>query len=223
MIYLTSDLHGYPIDKFLYLLDEVKFSSKDTLYILGDVIDRGPDGIRLLKWCMRQPNVKLLMGNHERLMLRCESMITGPTEISSVLMHSLDLWMSNGGDVTLEALRNESVEMRYRILDYIRDLPIYFELTVDGQKYVLVHAGLGGYEQGREMSDYCENELTWERPSLDTEYSHDFITIFGHTPTCYMSRYSEGSPIKSATWWNIDTGAACGLWPTIVKLGENVN
>ncbi len=220
MIYATSDLHGYPIDKFLYLLDEVKFSGKDTLYILGDVIDRGPDGIKLLKWCMRQPNVKLLMGNHERMLLRCEDMILGPTELSTPLMRSLDHWMSNGGEMTVEALKNESAETRYRILDYLRELPIYAELTAGGVHYVLCHAGLGGYEEGKPLSEYSEHDLTWERPDLDTVYSRDFITVFGHTPTCYVSRYSEGSVIKTETWWNIDTGAACGLWPTVVTLGE---
>ena len=69
MIYVTSDLHGYPLEKFRSMLDSVGFSQKDFLYILGDVIDRGADGISLLRWIMLQPNVELLLGNHEAMML----------------------------------------------------------------------------------------------------------------------------------------------------------
>ena len=48
MVYVTSDLHGYPLDKFLQFLDSVGFSQNDQLYVLGDVIDRGVDGVKIL-------------------------------------------------------------------------------------------------------------------------------------------------------------------------------
>ena len=42
MIYVMSDLHGC-FDKYLLMLEKIKLSEKDTLYILGDVVDRGAD------------------------------------------------------------------------------------------------------------------------------------------------------------------------------------
>ena len=48
MTYVTADLHGYSIDKFKELLALAGFSESDRLIVLGDVIDRGPDGIKLL-------------------------------------------------------------------------------------------------------------------------------------------------------------------------------
>lgn len=44
MIYVISDLHGYPFVTFLELLNKANFSSDDYLFILGDVIDRGMYG-----------------------------------------------------------------------------------------------------------------------------------------------------------------------------------
>ena len=41
MIYVISDLHGYPFDKFMALLKKAGFSENDFLYVLGDVVDRG--------------------------------------------------------------------------------------------------------------------------------------------------------------------------------------
>ena len=40
MIYVISDLHGYPHEKLLALLDKAGFGRDDFLYILGDVVDR---------------------------------------------------------------------------------------------------------------------------------------------------------------------------------------
>ena len=42
--YAISDLHGQ-YKMFLKFLEKVEFSDKDSLYMLGDAIDRGPDGI----------------------------------------------------------------------------------------------------------------------------------------------------------------------------------
>ena len=39
--YVVSDIHGED-DRFHAMLQKINFSKEDTLYILGDVVDRGP-------------------------------------------------------------------------------------------------------------------------------------------------------------------------------------
>ena len=51
-----SDLHGYPILKFLKILESINFSKDDFLYVLGDVVDRGRDGVKIIKWLMQNSN-----------------------------------------------------------------------------------------------------------------------------------------------------------------------
>ena len=67
MIYVMSDLHG-EYDKFINMLNKIEFSSKDTLYILGDVLDRGEKSLEIIDYIRRPENnnIKLLMGNHEQ-------------------------------------------------------------------------------------------------------------------------------------------------------------
>ena len=48
MIYAMSDIHGC-FDKYRAMLSEIQFKSTDTLYVLGDVIDRGPDGVKFCR------------------------------------------------------------------------------------------------------------------------------------------------------------------------------
>lgn len=46
MIYAISDIHGC-WDKYRKLLKKINFGLDDTLYVLGNVTDRGPDGFKL--------------------------------------------------------------------------------------------------------------------------------------------------------------------------------
>ena len=72
MIYVTSDIHGYSLDDFLQLLRKAGFENSDCLYVLGDVIDRNGDGgIAILRWMMSRPNVEMILGNHEAMLLSC--------------------------------------------------------------------------------------------------------------------------------------------------------
>ena len=64
MIYVMSDLHGC-YDKYKQMLEKIKFNSEDTLYVLGDIVDRGDDGINILLDMMKRTNVVPLLGNHE--------------------------------------------------------------------------------------------------------------------------------------------------------------
>ena len=64
MIYVMSDIHGC-FDKYQKMLRRIDFAPEDTLYVLGDVIDRGPDGIKILQDMMGRVNVFPILGNHE--------------------------------------------------------------------------------------------------------------------------------------------------------------
>ena len=66
--YVVSDLHGQ-FDIFMRLLEKAHFSPDDKLYMLGDAIDRGPDGIKILQYVMNSENMEFLLGNHELMML----------------------------------------------------------------------------------------------------------------------------------------------------------
>lgn len=62
-----SDIHGR-YDKYLKILETINFLENDTLYILGDVIDRGKDGIKIIQDIMKRKNIVFLVGNHEVMM-----------------------------------------------------------------------------------------------------------------------------------------------------------
>ncbi len=66
--YVVSDLHGM-YGTYLDVIHSI--TDEDTLYILGDVIDVGQHGIKILQDIMKRPNVRLLLGDHEWRFMKC--------------------------------------------------------------------------------------------------------------------------------------------------------
>ncbi len=224
-IFVTSDLHGYSLDKFKDFLDKVGFCGEDFLYILGDVIDRGPDGVKILKWLMLQPNVELLLGNHEAMLLACDFLFDEITEdsiskLTGTKLNTYRTWVSNSGQVTLDALSGvRNKEIQY-ILEYLRERPLYETLTVNNRDFVLVHSGLGGFRKGKKLSEYSPTDLLWTRPSLNTQYFDDVKVVLGHTPTvCYGNEYL-GKIVKTNFFINVDVGVGIGQEPCLLRLDD---
>ena len=97
MNYVMGDIHGH-FQRFVSILLQIQLKADDTLFILGDVIDRNPDGLILLSFIMETPNIKMILGNHEYMMLQTL------TADNPILYDAyLDQWYSNGGKVTHDA------------------------------------------------------------------------------------------------------------------------
>ena len=197
------------------LLKAADFSEDDFLFVIGDVIDRNGDGgVQMLKWLLFQPNVQLILGNHENLLLLNRWLFEEVSEESVSELDAGDLsllsaWRQNGGDVTIEALSKERADTRADILEYLGDCPLYESVEIAGRTYVLVHGGLGGFEKGKALSDYAPDALLWERPMLSQVYApENYTVILGHTPTFAYGEKYKGRMIKTESFWNIDTGAA---------------
>ena len=226
MVYVSSDWHGVSLDKIETMLEKIHFSNDDILYVLGDVVDRGDHGVELLKFIMREPNIKLLRGNHEQMLLLCEYLFddsdTSLNDLNVLQMRHLRIWKSNGGNTTIEGMYKESSKMRKMILEYLYETSLYDFIKVGNMYYLLVHAGLGESKNVTldELAEYPENEFLWTRPSISTSYSKEFTTVFGHTPTHFYGEEYKGRIIKTETWINVDVGAGKGINLAILRLDD---
>lgn len=227
MVYVSSDWHGVPYETIQTLLDKANFGDDDYLFVIGDIIDRGEHGVDLIKKIMFKPNIKLIRGNHEEMLINCKFLfdeVTNETLDSFKYTYLTDLrnWQYNGGIPTMDALKNETPEMRQMILEFVEDTPFYDTVAVGDRDFLLVHGGIALDENGKmiKLSECLPYDLIWTRPGFQTEYSHDFMTIIGHTPTAYYDRENKGRIFKTDTWIDIDTGAACGLNPCLLRLDD---
>ena len=85
--WVCSDLHG-DYEGYMTILEKMRFSKEDVLYVLGDVLDRGREGIKILQHMMMCPNIYPILGNHEYMGTKCLRFLL--QEITEESITSLD-------------------------------------------------------------------------------------------------------------------------------------
>ena len=172
--YVMSDIHGR-MGAFHNMLEKIRFSDGDLLYVIGDVVDRGPNGIRLLQEIMQAKNIRMLLGNHELMMLDYFSPSATQTEKIR--------WNRNRNGETLDQFRALSQREKEELLLFLKSRPDWTEVTVKGQIYHLVH-GWPGIDR---------HDCVWGRPAdaqVFAPMSRKRL-IVGHTPVPMLLHPSD--------------------------------
>lgn len=148
MHYVMSDIHG-KYDYFMDILKKIKFSDDDILYINGDVIDRGEQPIKLLKYILSQKNMILLIGNHEHMMLQA---------LLSKDEDAMYQWSCNGNENTLKQFEELTLVEQYSLLYDLSQCPLVIpNLVVNNRQYYIAHAS--------HLKYYIEDELLYKDAS----------------------------------------------------------
>lgn len=213
MIYVMSDLHGC-YDKYLQMLEKIKFNSEDTLYMLGDSIDRGDEGIKILLDMMKRPNVVPMLGNHEYMaysvLKKFNVEITAYNYNSHLDTEAIEMyenWMFNGGITTSQAFAKLDKGTRDSIMEYLGEFELYEELEVNGNSFVLVHGGLVGFEEDKDLGEYDIHDIIWGRCDYARQYYKDKYLVTGHTPTYNIDENYRGKIYIQNNHIAVDCGA----------------
>ena len=199
MRYIVSDIHGC-YNQYQKLLEKIRFSEKDELYVLGDVVDRGPEPIKVLQDMMKRPNVIFILGNHDFIMyMLMKKLSVEITEenydkhLTSELLLDYNLWLQDGGQVTAEQFRELRYAEKMAVLDYIEGASVYEVIENDGKEYRLVHAGLSNFSKDKNLGEYELYELLEGRADYTRRYYSDenIFLVTGHTPTVYIDGWRK--------------------------------
>ena len=145
--YVISDIHGQ-YGMFIELLDKIQFQNTDTLYVLGDILDRGSHPIKTLMKLMEMPNVICIVGNHEYMALEClEFLMKEITDMSieeldEKMLDNLVTWQYNGSKSTIDEFRQLDSETRRDVIEFIKD----FLITIPSWE---TRNGLSGSDAGQ--------------------------------------------------------------------------
>lgn len=168
--FVIPDIHGCALT-FHHLIHQIlQIRKSDRMYLLGDMIDRGPRSKEVLDHIMelrdRGFSVACLRGNHEQMLLDAP----GSAD-------SLRTWIVNGGYATLDSFRVSKIaDIPQRHLKFLQGLPFYLEL----EDYILVHGGMN-FDSGQPFSD--THAMLWKRTvSIDRRQTSGRRLISGHTP-----------------------------------------
>lgn len=170
--YAISDIHGC-LKTFKVLLKDIDFSKADTLYLLGDYIDRGADSKGVIDYilAMQEDGYKVhcLRGNHEQMMLEA---LEGDNKDKR-------LWLYNGGEETLQSFGVDNVEqVPSKYIDFLNNLDYFFEVD----DYILTHAGLNF-----DIPNPFEGlfSMLWIRDwyrDINFDWLGNRVIVHGHTP-----------------------------------------
>lgn len=213
--YVIGDIHN-SLSKLNSILDQVSPSLHDTVYLLGDLFDRGadnPDPVGVFfKISGLSCTVKWIKGNHDAALAAYIYEYYGLQENKR---SSLRPYEYNSFNLLKERLVEADM---LNLADLIQMLPLHLEIEICSNRYLLAHAMTHNpADEVREPSDYLEGvarmEEYWEKGVPG------YISFVGHTDVSYQYKSKAGQYLddphtsiwrnNSANVYMMDCG--CGL------------
>lgn len=159
-LYLIGDLQGCNT-ALARLLEDIDFSpSRDTLYLLGDLVNRGPDSLGVLRRLSALGDAaQCLLGNHD--------------------LHALAVWQGvrkPKRNDTLQALM--AADDSDSLFDWLRHRP----MAIHAQGWLMVHAGvLPQWTLEKTLSLAAEVQSVLRGSDLKTRLTD----MYGNTPAAW--------------------------------------
>ena len=129
-------------------------TDKDLVIFLGDYFEGGNKNFKTLNWLMEKnlkENIKMLLGNMDEMFI--------------------------GYFASLRASTLEEAMLITQIQDFIKNLPLYYKIKIDGRDYIFCHAGIN---PNKPLEQQDKDELIWEQETFYKDYNGDAVIIVGH-------------------------------------------
>lgn len=224
-ILVTGDIHGY-LSYFKKVLKKACFSNDDILFIVGDMIEKGPESLNTLRYVMelcKKGNVIPLIGNVDAYRLKLiyelsEENVCGfydyilslrkwvGTSFYEELATECGYTISSPADILLS---KQAVITHFESeFKFLANLPT----VVETQKFIFVHGGLRK-KQVSDNSDKGIFELTkFDAFAENTTDIFDKYVIAGHWPVVlYGSDIPQMNPIINRDKRIISIDGGCGV------------
>ncbi len=191
-ILAIGDVHGC-LESLKNLLAMVSPASGDTVIMLGDYVDRGPDSKGVIDYLLEWPweaEPIFLKGNHEIIM-----------EEASFSAEHLQYWCQVGGLETMASYDAKFLNIPKAHWEFIaRTRPFY-----ETEEVIYVHGGVVAKKAMRKQDPV---ELAWRRFPDAKKHLSGKLVVCGHT----VQR--GGKPSDKGHTVCIDTAACRGGWLT---------
>ena len=220
---VVSDIHGH-FNRLVQLLKKLEYGGDDILIIVGDLIDKGPESLRVVQYVMdlsRRHPVYVSMGNVDfSRLLKLEE---DGASFAGFLKWSAEWWKSSlfqemladlgvsVGQVTAENAPEYQERIREQFreeLDFLRNRPA----ILTAGNYLFVHGGVPTEDLdvlAREPArGYLKNDNFWNQG-----YSFQkFTVVTGHWPTgLYRKDRVDVSPLFDPERNIVCIDGGCGL------------
>lgn len=224
-ILVTSDIHGH-LSYFKKVLEKASFCDDDFLFIVGDIIEKGPENLNTLRYIMelcKQGNVIPLIGNVDAYRLKLiyelsEENVYGfydyilalrkwvGTSFYEELATECGYTINSPDDILLS--KQAVIAHFKKEFEFLANLPT----VVETQNYIFVHGGL----RKKQASDNLDKDI-FELTKFDAFAENTFnifdkYVIAGHWPVVlYDSAIPQMNPIINRDKKIISIDGGCGV------------
>lgn len=209
---VIGDIHGRRdlLERLVARLDTLHPARRMPLFVVGDVVDRGPDSKGVIELLVAR-GARGVRGNHEDWFARfsagggfdsaaLSSMVGGRAALSS---YGID-------DRSTGAIEARWREVPAAHRNWVTSLPVVLRLIVDGKPFWLVHAGVSDsavtieepVARMHELAKESPDDFLWPSRSPEEMAVLDGPVVSGHV--------CRREPVDADHAIAIDTG--CGVW-----------
>jgi serine/threonine protein phosphatase 1 len=193
---IVGDIHGC-WDEFQDLLDKAALGADDTIISVGDLVDRGPGSVRVLRFFRDMGNARAIMGNHERKHIRAARGETEPAKSQLITR------VQFGEDEYPAALDYMASLPSYLQLDQVDIVHGFFEAGVplEGQRPTVIIGTMSGEQYLEKRFDH--------RPWY-TLYDGEKPLVVGHRNYLAAPVTLLYPSASAARVYGLDTGCVYG-------------
>ena len=159
--YVIGDVHGC-FDQLISLLDKIDYNrQQDKIILTGDLVNRGPESLAVLNYCMADRNITSVLGNHDLYLLRLMHMNQSTDDLKEVV----------------EAANNK------QIFEWLITRPLLIEISDQStqNKFIITHAGIPEIWSPEKAKDLAEEVSI----ALTDNTSKILKTMWGDRPNSW--------------------------------------
>lgn len=215
MIYVIGDIHGCK-DKYEEMLGKLNPEELDAVFVLGDVIDGGDEGIAILQDMMYRANIYPILGEREYYAKKFLPLIAQKGDAEKALASlegedkaQLTKWLTLKSERTIADFLSLSEDDKEAVLDFLEEFATFEELECKGKKFILTHAGISNHED-RDLYEHEEEDFIFAETDYEKIYFPDAFLVTGHTPTVAIDKKLFGKPYAKKKHLALDGGCGYG-------------
>ena len=221
MIYVMGDIRGCK-DKYDDMLEQIKPQELDAVFVLGNVIDHGDDGIAILMDMMYRANIYPILGEREYYAKKFLPVIAEKGDAEKALAslegenkEQLAKWLTMKSEKTITDFLALSDDDKEALLDYLEEFAAFEEIESKGKRFILTHAGISNHDE-RDLYEHETEDFVFAETDYGKIYFDDAFLVTGHTPTVAIDKKLFGKPYAKKKHLAIDGG--CGLGGKLIAI-----
>ena len=159
--YVIGDVHGC-FHQFINLLNKINYDTqKDNIILTGDLVNRGPESLAVLNYCMADNKITTVLGNHDLYLLYLMSINQGKGELKKVV----------------------EAENKKQIFEWLITRPLLLQISDQSTEntFIITHAGIPEIWSLKKAKDLAEEVSL----ALSNNASKILKTMWGNDPNCW--------------------------------------